>query len=44
MMENDNLIAVTDEQLDKILALQRQEGFNTVQDAIEAAIDVCLKD
>lgn len=43
-MKDENLISVTDEQFAKIIALQKQEGFETVQDAIEAAVNACLKD
>ena len=43
-MERENLIAFTDEQLDMILAFQKQEGQETVQDAIIDAVRFCLKD
>ena len=37
-------IVFTKEQINKIIALQKQEGFCTVQDAVESAVDSCLKD
>ena len=43
-MERENLIAFSDEQLDTILAFQKQEGQETVQDAIMDALRSCLKD
>lgn len=43
-MEKENLIAFTDEQLEMILAFQKQEGFETVQDAIMIAVKAFLKD
>jgi hypothetical protein len=39
-----NMIEFTDDQLDKILALQEQEGFETVQDAVICAVDSFLKE
>ena len=39
-----NLIEFTDDQLDKILAFQEQEGFETVQDAVIGAVESCLKE
>lgn len=42
--KRERLIAFTDEELDKILEFQKQEGFNTVQEAIMAAVGSCLKD
>ena len=37
-------IAFDDEDIDTILAFQKQEGFNTVQEAIMSAVKSCLKD
>jgi len=42
--ERKNLIAFNTEELDNILKFQEQEGFNTVQEAIMAAVGSCLKD
>jgi hypothetical protein len=39
-----NMIEFTDDQLDKILALQELEGFETVQDAVVGAVESCLKE
>jgi hypothetical protein len=37
-------IEFTEEQMKEINALQEQEGFDTVQDAIINAVRLCLKD
>jgi hypothetical protein len=38
------MIEFTEEQMEKILELQKQEGFETVQDTVMAAVSACLKD
>ena len=38
------LIEFSEEQMDKILELQEQEGFETVQETVMEAISACLKD
>lgn len=43
-MKKENLIDFDDEQLEKILAFQKQEGFKTVQEAIMVAVNTFLKD
>ena len=42
-LSKENLISFNDEQLEEILAFQEQEGFNTVQEAIMAAVLSCLR-
>lgn len=44
MNEHENLIAFTDEQLDFILAYQKESGADTVQDAILNAISLAFDD
>lgn len=44
MSEHENLIAFTDEQLDFILAYQKESGADTVQDAILNAISIAFDD
>ena len=39
-----NLIEFADEELEKILSLQEQEGFNTVQETVIEAVNSCLKE
>ena len=39
-----NLIEFTDEELEIILSLQEQEGFNTVQETVIGAVNSCLKE
>lgn len=38
------LIEFTDEEFEKILALQEQEAFNTVQETVICAVNSCLHD
>jgi hypothetical protein len=40
----ENLIGFTDEELEKILSLQKQEGFETVQETVICAVNTCLKE
>ena len=44
MEKREVLIAFTDEELEEILAFQKQEGQETVQEAIMDAVRACLKD
>ena len=40
----EQLIEFSDEAFEKILELQKQEGFETVQETVECAVNACLKD
>ena len=44
MEKRELLIAFTDEEFEEILAFQKQEGQETVQEAIMDAVRACLKD
>lgn len=37
-------IIFSEEEMDKIMKFQDQEGFETVQDAVMAAINSCMKE
>ena len=37
-------IIFTEEELDKIMKFQEQEGFETVQDAVMVAVNSCMKE
>lgn len=44
MDTRETMIAFTDEELDDIISLMEQDGFNTVQETVMNAVRAFLKD